>query len=314
MNLANDFTSDRIDPSVRGKILLVEDDRVAAMTIAALLADLGYHVETSGDGAEAYLRLREEPCCADVILTDRFMPMLDGLGLTRRLKREIATRSKPVVMMTGADDTASIAEGVAAGVFHYLTKPVDGPLLKQVLEAAFASVARQNETIEALRRHQSGFALAMQMSFQVRDTKDVSSVASLMASMSEDPDRACAGLRELLANAVEHGLYRLGGAAKARHQAAGTLDVEMASRAASDSYQGHVEAASQRTATGVRFLIRDPGPGFDWRSELRADPTRSTSVTGHGLIRATTIFSELRFNSGGNLVAATIDTERRKVW
>lgn len=314
MNIANDFTSARTGSSLRGKILLVEDDRVAAMTIAALLAELGYQIEIAGDGAEAYLRLREDPGCADVVLTDRFMPILDGLGLTRRLKREPATRSKPVVMMTGADDTASIAEGVAAGVFHYLTKPVDGHLLEQVLEAAFANVARQHETGEALRRHQSGFALAMQMSFHVRFAKDVSSVASLMASMAEDADRACAGLLELLGNAVEHGLYRLGGAAKSQHQIAGTLDAELAGRAASDIYQGHVEAACQRTATGVKFLIRDPGPGFDWRNELRADPMRSTSNTGRGLIRAATIFSELRFNSGGNLVAATIDTERRRVW
>jgi CheY-like chemotaxis protein len=97
------------------RVLLVEDDRMAQLMISTMLNDLGYQVETADNGAEAYAMLRENPERVDFLLTDRFMPALDGLGLTRRLKRETPTRHLPIIMLTGTGDAASVAEGIEAG-------------------------------------------------------------------------------------------------------------------------------------------------------------------------------------------------------
>lgn len=321
MDMRHEFTP---DPGLSAqtaaglrKVLLVEDDRVAQLMMQATLAGLGCSVEVAMDGAAAYLMLRENPDCADVVLTDRFMPMLDGLGLTRRLKREPATAKKPVVMMTGADDNASVAEGVAAGVFHYLTKPVDSALLAPVLDAAFAQVERQKQAEQALARHQSGFALATQMQFRLARAEDVASVASLLSSMAGDADRACAGLVELIGNSVEHGLLRMGGAAKAQLRAEGRWEAELAARGAqlaASASPAFVEAAGERLAHGWRFLVRDPGGGFNWRQALRADPTKAAASSGRGLSRAAALFSKLEFNEAGNLVVATLEQGRRRLW
>jgi hypothetical protein len=84
---------------------------------------------------------------------------------------------------------------------------------------------------------------------------------------------------------VEHGIYRLGAQAKAQHLAAGTLDMELARRAADPSYTGIAEAAAQRIEGGIQFAFRDPGPGFAFQRYLRPDPAQGVGQCGRGITR-----------------------------
>lgn len=295
-------------------VLLVEDDRMALLIISTMLNDLGYRVETAENGAEAYAMLRENPQRADFVLTDRFMPALDGLGLTRRLKREAPTRHLPIIMLTGTGDAASVAEGIEAGVMQYLTKPVDPVLLKQVLGATVRQIEQHRATAQTLQSHQAGFANIQRIDFHLRTMAEVIPVASLLSSLARNPEKALTGIRELLTNAVEHGIYRLGAQAKARHLAAGTLDMELTRRAADPAFSGIAEAAAQRIEGGIRFAFRDPGPGFAFQRYLRPDPAQGIGQCGRGIARAALIFDRLDFHGTGNLVTAVMATQVRPAW
>jgi DNA-binding response OmpR family regulator len=301
-------------PAGTMRILLVEDDRMASVVIASMLADLGFQVETADNGAEAYAMLRQDPQRADFVLTDRFMPALDGLGLTRRIKREAETRHLPVIMLTGTGDSASVAEGIEAGVMQYLTKPVDPVLLRQVLQATVRQIEQRRATAQTLQSHQAGFANIQRVDFHLRTIAEAGPVASLLASLAQNPEKALTGIRELLNNAVEHGIYRLGTQAKAQHLAAGTLEQELARRAADPAYGGIAEGAAQRIAGGVQFAFRDPGPGFPWQRYLRPDPAQGIGQCGRGIARAALIFDKLDFHGTGNLVTAVMATQTRTQW
>lgn len=296
------------------RVLLVEDDRMAQLMISTMLNDLGYQVETADNGAEAYAMLRENPERVDFLLTDRFMPALDGLGLTRRLKRETPTRHLPIIMLTGTGDAASVAEGIEAGVMQYLTKPVDPVLLKQVLQATVRQIEQRRATAQTLQSHQAGFANIQRIDFHLRTMAEAAPVASLLSSLAQNPEKALTGIRELLTNAVEHGIYRLGAQAKAQHLAAGTLDMELARRAADPSYSGIAEAAAQRIEGGIQFAFRDPGPGFAFQRYLRPDPAQGIGQCGRGIARAALIFDRLDFHGTGNLVTAVMATQVRTAW
>lgn len=312
--LPQDFSASAGAEAGALRILLAEDDRLAALMLSDQLHAAGHFVEVALNGAEAYAMLREDPNRTDLLITDRFMPMLDGMGLTRRILREPATRHLPVVMLTGAGDAQSVAEGLEAGVMQYLAKPVDPVLLAQVLKAARRQIAERRRLAEMLGTQQAGFANIQRIDLQLRTRAEVGPVASLLASLSEQAERIMPGLQELIANSVEHGLYQLGGAAKREHLAAGTYEQEMDRRERDPAHHGFVEAAAKRTEEGVRFAIRDPGAGFVWRRYLRPDPAQASSRTGRGLVRASLLFDDLQFHKDGNLVTALHRTRREGIW
>jgi CheY-like chemotaxis protein len=72
-------------PRVR-RILCVDDDPVSMRILTAILARPGWAVECVCDGQHAIDRFEGDSGEFDVLVTDHYMPRIDGLGLVRRLK------------------------------------------------------------------------------------------------------------------------------------------------------------------------------------------------------------------------------------
>ena len=101
------------------RILLVEDDRDVAEYTRRQLEDEGHGVVVCHDGA-AGLRAAELTAF-DIIVLDVMLPFMDGLEVTRRLRREgIQT---PILLLTARDAPEDIVRGLDAGADDYLTKP-----------------------------------------------------------------------------------------------------------------------------------------------------------------------------------------------
>jgi two-component system phosphate regulon response regulator PhoB len=103
-------------------VLVVDDDRdIRELLIFRLeRAGFGVHGEPDGErGLAAARRLR--PALA---IVDWMMPRMDGLEVCRRLRDDPATRSIPVVIMTGRDDVFRAARGRAIAADAYLEKPI----------------------------------------------------------------------------------------------------------------------------------------------------------------------------------------------
>ncbi len=101
------------------RILLVEDDREVAEYVRRELEDDGHAVSVCHDGASG-LRAAERTAF-DMILLDVMLPFMDGLEVTRRLRRgHVLT---PILLLTARDAPEEIVRGLVAGADDYLTKP-----------------------------------------------------------------------------------------------------------------------------------------------------------------------------------------------
>src|ERR1700692_407210 len=103
------------------KILVVDDEAVLVETIAYNLEQAGYQVTTAADGASALEAAHRE--LPDLIVLDLMLPEMDGLEVCRQLRREDATASTPILMLTAKSDEIDKVVGLAVGADDYLTKP-----------------------------------------------------------------------------------------------------------------------------------------------------------------------------------------------
>jgi PAS domain S-box-containing protein len=115
----------------RRRVLIVDDNRDAADSLAMLLASLGADVQVAHDGAAA-LRI-----CADwqpeVVFLDLGMPGMDGFEVVRRLRAEPALQGTRVVALTGWSQDEDRRRTSAEGFDGHLVKPVDLSQLHAVL-------------------------------------------------------------------------------------------------------------------------------------------------------------------------------------
>ncbi len=115
-------------------ILVVDDEPVLLLTFAIVLRQKGATVHSTANGAEAIALL--EQVRIDVILTDRQMPVMDGLTLLRTLH---ARGSKiPSILFVSGMETESAAEMAKLGVIETVTKPLHPDTLTRVLTKALA--------------------------------------------------------------------------------------------------------------------------------------------------------------------------------
>ena len=297
-------------------ILLVDDDRTVLMIIGAKLEALGYSVETAENGADAYALLRQDPARADIVVTDRLMPVMDGLALTRRLKREESTRHIPIVILTGNAAAEDVSAGIEAGAFYYLTKSSSEQLIAAVVGSAMKETARQRRLRDQLGGHQSAFANMQMARFTLRRPEEVEPVASMLASMFERPERAIQGIFELLQNGVEHGVLRFGLERKTALMREGRWADAVLERAGDPAFGvGMVEATAMRKEQGLLINVKDDGPGFNWRPFIVSDPSRASAICGRGISRAANfVFDRLSYNEAGNQVVALLSEERKVKW
>jgi DNA-binding response OmpR family regulator len=100
------------------RVLVVEDERTIAESVAARLRAEGFSVDLAGSGpaaVEAARRIRP-----DLVVLDIMLPGFDGLEVCRRIQAE---RPVPVLMLTARDDETDLLVGLAVGADDYLTKP-----------------------------------------------------------------------------------------------------------------------------------------------------------------------------------------------
>ncbi len=111
-----------------GPILVVDDDAAILATIGDILESEGYPVAAATNGAEALRAIeRERP---SLVLLDMRMPVLDGWGFARELRRR--GLAVPVLVMTAARDAREWAEEIGADGF--LAKPFNLPELLDAVE------------------------------------------------------------------------------------------------------------------------------------------------------------------------------------
>jgi DNA-binding NtrC family response regulator len=125
------------------RVLIVDDEAELVSALEERLALRGFRARGVTTGADALAFLDSEPC--DVVLLDVRMPGLGGLEVIRRIKE--ARPTLEVILLTGHGSAVSVEEGMEAGAFDYLMKPVKIDDLAHILRAAGArhQVARRDD-------------------------------------------------------------------------------------------------------------------------------------------------------------------------
>lgn len=119
--------------SRRGRILVVDDDRLIGELVAGILSPHGFQVESAGTGEAALALMRERPPF-DILLTDLHMPGMNGLALLETVRRLHPTVG--VIVVTAKDDAVTAVEAIRLGAFDYLTKPLSQDDLPDILAKA----------------------------------------------------------------------------------------------------------------------------------------------------------------------------------
>jgi DNA-binding response OmpR family regulator len=100
------------------RILVVEDERTIAESVAARLRAEGFAVDVVHDGPGAVARASQTR--PDLVVLDIMLPGFDGLEVCRRIQAE---RPVAVLMLTARGDETDLLVGLAVGADDYLTKP-----------------------------------------------------------------------------------------------------------------------------------------------------------------------------------------------
>ena len=126
------------------KILVIEDEKLLAQSIRAVLEQKGFEVETVFDGETGaeYARLG----IYDLLILDVMMPGMDGLSVARQVRAQRCTT--PILMLTALSGIEDRIQGLNAGADYYLTKPFD---TRELLACINALLRRQGSQVDELR-------------------------------------------------------------------------------------------------------------------------------------------------------------------
>jgi DNA-binding response OmpR family regulator len=100
------------------RILIVDDEPKIVRLVADYLGDAGFDVVTAGSGDEALMRVRTDR--PDLVVLDLGLPGLDGLDVTRTIRRN---GGLPIIVLTARADETDRVIGLELGADDYVTKP-----------------------------------------------------------------------------------------------------------------------------------------------------------------------------------------------
>lgn len=121
-------------PSLKEKILVVDDEAAVRRILTMRLSMAGYQVVVASDGQEALTMFEQE--APDLIVLDVMLPKLDGYGVCRELRK---ISDVPIIMLSALGDIADRITGLDLGADDYLPKPFS----PKELEARIATILRR---------------------------------------------------------------------------------------------------------------------------------------------------------------------------
>lgn len=122
----------------RRRVLVADDNRDAADTLALLLEMSGYEVAVAHSGRDAFEKLLRQP--PDAAILDIGMPDMSGYEVARRFRQESGRADVFLLAVTGWGQQDDIARAKEAGFDEHLTKPVDPDRVDQMLREYLAAI------------------------------------------------------------------------------------------------------------------------------------------------------------------------------
>lgn len=290
----------------KSRLLIVDDEEINLAILEENISSAGYATDCVSDGLAAWNVLDENPDQFDAVLLDRQMPGMDGIELLQKIKADPRMHMMPVILQTAKTSPESVQEGLDAGCYYYLTKPLDSHHMVAIVHSAvkdfqqYKSIKKDSEnTVNTLRLLNNG-------EFQFRTLGEARDLVSLISSACPNGAAIALGLSELMINAVEHGNLGITYAEKSDLNANANWEDEVNRRLLDPQYKDKVaKLVFERNQTDIKFKIEDQGDGFNWEKYIRPDPARAFDNHGRGISMANMIsFDQIQYLGKGNVVVA----------
>ena len=120
----NDSMNDRQRPLV----LIADDDEFMLELFGTALEGAGFDVDTVSDGQAAITRFCE--ISPDLVILDILMPGVNGYDACSTIRQSLKGRYSPIIVVTGLDDSESIAKAFKVGATNFITKPINWELFE----------------------------------------------------------------------------------------------------------------------------------------------------------------------------------------
>lgn len=135
-------------------VLVVDDSPTVRKIVQLTLQRERIRVVTAGDGLSALAAVADEQ--PDLILLDIMLPRMDGYNICQVVRKSMAHRDMPIIMLSGKDGIFDKMRGKLAGSTEYITKPFDSAELVQTVKRHLDSNAvRERSMQRAASRQQS---------------------------------------------------------------------------------------------------------------------------------------------------------------
>ena len=131
------------------RILVVDDDPIAAELICELLCSAGMDASFVTSSKEAAGRLQREKYHA--VFLDMRMPPPDGAELSRQIRATRVNASTVIVMITGEQNRTVMGSAFEAGVEFFLFKPIERNKLLRLIRATEGSIERERRRFARIR-------------------------------------------------------------------------------------------------------------------------------------------------------------------
>src|SRR5215467_1792432 len=106
------------------KVVVADDDRVAAEILSRTLQRWGFDVVVAHDGTEAWACIQVAAGSTLAIL-DWMMPNLDGPEVCRRVRDELPHANMYLILLTALESRRDVVTGLNSGADDYVVKPFD---------------------------------------------------------------------------------------------------------------------------------------------------------------------------------------------
>lgn len=119
------------------RVLVVDDEPLIRWSLSETLADCGYQVEESGDGASARTAVKEAPREFDVVLLDLRLPDTEDLSLLKSL-RGLSPHAQ-IILMTAFGTPEVVRSALDMGAFRVVSKPFEMDDVANLVAQAYAA-------------------------------------------------------------------------------------------------------------------------------------------------------------------------------
>ncbi len=115
------------------RALIIDDSKVARMSVKKILEELGFETEEAENGEEALEKLKESEEF-EVAMVDWNMPVMNGYEFIQAVRSDNRYADLQLIMVTTENESSQVIKAISAGANEYVMKPFTDEMITEKIE------------------------------------------------------------------------------------------------------------------------------------------------------------------------------------